>query len=139
MKGGQECERGKAAATDGVRVGLIRMGGMRITGKAAEAALWMWKAADEGREEVRPEERKKAAALIYKGKGCRRDKKDWRGISLISVGAKAVARLLADRASEFNEAWLSGMKQEFRQGKGTVDTNTAVRRFMEEGRLRRKC
>lgn len=70
-------------------------------------------------------------------KGRQEDKHTWRGVTLLSVGSRLVARIVASQLSQWSEAWLCEEQSGFRRGRGTDDTMQVARRLIEEAcRLR---
>ena len=67
-----------------------------------------------------------------KQKGNRDDKNTWRGITLLSVGSKLVARIVASRISQWSEEWLCEEQSGFRRGRGTDDALQVARRIIED-------
>ena len=70
---------------------------------------------------------------LWKKKGDRRNKNTWRGITLLSVGSKLVARICAMRLQRWCRSWLNPLQFGFRAGSGVDDTQQVSRRLLEEG------
>ena len=69
---------------------------------------------------------------LWKKKGSRRDKNTWRGITLLSVGSKLLARAVATRISTWSEDFLGEEQYGFRSGRSTDDALQVSRRLIEE-------
>eukprot|EP00438_Fugacium_kawagutii_P009511 Skav209387 [mRNA] locus=scaffold3334:137441:141157:+ [translate_table: standard] len=69
---------------------------------------------------------------LWKKKGDRKNKNTWRGITLLSVGSKVVARICALRLSRWCAPWLNKMQFGFRAGSGIDDIQQLSRRLLEE-------
>ena len=127
----------KAAGKDGVTVEVLKYGGEELKKRVFEVVQAMWRraaCAEEGHEaEDWPEEWKIGVTVpLWKKKGSRKDKNTWRGITLLSVGSKLLARVAARRAQQWSEGWLSEQQCGFRKGRGVDDCLTVSRRISEE-------
>ena len=60
------------------------------------------------------------------------DKNTWRGITLLSVGSKLLARIVAIRLQKWSEPWLHEAQHGFGRGRGVDDAHTVVKRILEE-------
>ena len=69
---------------------------------------------------------------LWKQKGDRRNKNTWRGITLLSVGSKLLARVCAARLGRWSHPWLNSMQFGFRQGTGVDDVQQITRALLEE-------
>ncbi len=69
---------------------------------------------------------------LWKKKGSPRDKNTWRGITLLSVGSKLLARAVATIISTWSEDFLGEEQYGFRSGRGTDDALQVSRRLIEE-------
>ena len=84
-----------------------------------------------------PQEFKDASIVhLYKRKGNRQDCNNHRGIALLSVAGKILARILLNRLTEHleHEVLLPESQCGFRQGRGTVDMIFAARQLQEKCR-----
>ena len=63
----------------------------------------------------------------------KRVKSTWRGITLLSVGAKLLARVVALRAQRWSEAWLPEAQMGFRRNSSVDDALQVSRRLVEDG------
>ena len=61
------------------------------------------------------------------------DKNTYRGIALLSVGSKLLARVVAQRVQQWSEEWITKTQAGFRKGRGVDDVLQVTRRIVEEG------
>ena len=69
---------------------------------------------------------------MWKRKGSRKDKSTWRGITLLSVGSKLLARVVASRLQRWYDPWVHESQVGFRMGRGVDDALQISRRLVEE-------
>ena len=69
---------------------------------------------------------------LWKKKGSKKVKGNWRGITLLSVGSKLIARVVATRLRSSFDGHLGHHQFGFRQGKGVDDALQVTRRLVEE-------
>ena len=69
---------------------------------------------------------------LWKRKGDRHDRNTWRGITLLSVGSKLVARICAARLQRWTRTWLNPFQFGFRKGSGVDDVQQITRSLLEE-------
>ena len=69
---------------------------------------------------------------LWKRKGNKKDKNTWRGITLLSVGSKLLARVVATRLRSRFDGHLGLHQFGFRRGKGVDDALQITRRLVEE-------
>ena len=69
---------------------------------------------------------------LWKCKGHRHDKNTWRGITLLSVGSKLVARICSARLQRWSAPWLNPFQFGFRKGSGVDDVQQVTRSILEE-------
>ena len=60
------------------------------------------------------------------------DKNTWRGITLLSVGSKLLARVVASRIADWSEKFLHESQSGFRRGRGVEDCLIVSRNIVEE-------
>ncbi len=65
-------------------------------------------------------------------KGSRLDKNTYRGITLLFVGSKLLARVVATRIAVWSEAFICEQQSGFRKGRGVDDASQVFRRVVEE-------
>ena len=136
---------GKAPGSDGIPAEVFSSGGPALTSKLLELFQLMWK------NEELPQEYKDAAIThLYKNKGNRRVCDNHRGISLLEIAGKILARICLNRlqthlecASEDTPAdkqpsHLPETQCGFRQGRGTTDMIFTVRQLQEKSREQNK-
>ena len=75
---------------------------------------------------------------IYKGKGERTECKNYRGISMLSIGGKVYGRVLVDRVVKETEGRISDEQGGFRKGRGCVDQVFALRNVSEKNLEKQK-
>ena len=132
---------GKAPGSDGLPPEVFATGGPSLVAKLLELFQAMW------RKEELPQEFKDASIThLYKNKGNRQVCDNHRGISLLVIAGKVLARVLLNRL----QTHLEGASQDpppvtqpsllpetqcgFRQGRGTVDMIFTVRQLQEKCR-----
>ena len=69
---------------------------------------------------------------LWKRKGSKKDKNTWRGITLLLVGSKLLARVVATRLRSRFDGHLGLHQFGFRRGKGVDDALQVTRRVVEE-------
>ena len=69
---------------------------------------------------------------LWKRKQPRSSKHNWRGITLLSVGSKLVARICAARLQRWSQPWLNSCQFGFKAGSGVDDVHQVTRRLLEE-------
>ena len=60
---------------------------------------------------------------MFKSKGDRTDKDNYRNLVMLSVSAKLVARIAASRLSQWLEEWMPEGQNGFRPGRGIDDVH----------------
>ena len=83
--------------------------------------------ADPGKEadEWPPQWRRALEVPLWNKKRCKKDNNTWRGITLLSVGTKLLARVVASRTQRWSEAFIAEEQMGFRDGRGIDDFLTA--------------
>ena len=112
-------------------------GGSELRKRVFKIVHKMWKAAvasESGLEGSRCPKGWRIGLVIplWKKTGSRRDKNTYRGITLLSVGSKLLARILASRVERWSEAWLHENQCRFRRNRGVDDVLQVSRRVLEE-------
>ena len=59
-------------------------------------------------------------------------KHNWRGVTLLSIGSKLIARIVANRIQTFSESFMDEQQQGFRRNRGVDDVLQVSRRLTEE-------
>jgi hypothetical protein len=130
-------QEGKAGGDDDALVEYIKHGGERLKQEVFRIVQEMWREAayaEKGKEGERwPKEWKIALQVpLWKKKGDRKDKNTWRGITLLSVGSKLLARVVSARTQKWSEPWQREDQDGFRKGRGVDDTTQVTRRLVDE-------
>ena len=126
---------GKAGGYDEVTAEHIKYGGRELREEVHRIVKNMWtKAAyaEEGAEtEGWPSKWTIAMQVrLWKNKGDKADKNTWRGITLLSVGTKILARIVADRVQRWLTPWRREDQNGFTPGRGTDDAHQLTRRLI---------
>ena len=128
---------GKRGGEDDVTVELIRFGNTDLKDVVFQVVLDMWteaSSADEGREASSwcSSSRSGVCIPMFKNKGSRSDKSNYRNLVMLSVSAKLVARMAASRLGKWVEEWLPDEQNGFCPRRGIDDVQQFVRRLLEE-------
>ena len=67
---------------------------------------------------------------VFKNKGCRQDRKNYRNLVMLSVAAKLVARLVATRMAHWAEQYITEEQNGFLQKRGIDDAHQLARRMV---------
>ena len=127
----------KAAGEDGFVAEFLKYGGSCLLHTVHEIVVKAWRAAssgEQGEEAVEwPAEWQVGLVVpLWKQKGSKEDKNTWRGVTLLSVGTKVLARLVANRLVRWCDSWLDEAQTGFRPGRGIDDVLQVSRRVAEE-------
>ena len=99
---------GRAAGEDEVTAELLKFGGDQLWEVVVKVCRSQWlllTEADSGAEVAWPDEWCVGLVVpLWKRKGSKKDKNTWRGITLLSVGSKLLARVVATRL----RSWFDG-------------------------------
>ena len=120
---------GKAPGSDAIPAGVYKAGDPPVAEKLTELFHIMW------RKEAIPQEFKDATIIhLFKRKGNPQVCDNHRGISLLSIAGKILARVLLNRLNELLER--SGLLPEsqcgFRKNRGTIDMIFTARQLQEK-------
>ena len=132
-----EMDTGRAPGGDLFMAEYLKFGGPVLHTEIGKIVRSVWKSAstaNEG-EEVRHWPKAWSQGVIFplwKRKGDRHDKNTWRGITLLSVGSKLVARICAARLQRWTQPWLNPFQFGFRKGSGVDDVQQVTRSLIEE-------
>ena len=123
---------GKATGEDGIPAEIYIHGGEAISKRLLEIVRQMWQ---EG--EVVQEFRDASIVHIYKNKGDRSCCDNHRGISLLCIAGKILARLILNRLSKHiaNIGLIPESQCGFVPGKSTTDSSFALQQLQEKCRL----
>ena len=127
---------GRQGGEDQLVAELVKYGGDALRTEILNVVRESWREAAYGEEgdEARdwPEAWKMAIQVpIWKQKGCKSDKNTWRGITLLSVGTKVLARVVAARTQRWSEEFLGDEQNGFRRNRGVDDALQITRRVAE--------
>ena len=119
---------GKAPGADAIPAEVYKVGGPKLLLKLTELYHDMWMAG------VIPQQLKDANIIhIYKRKGNRHQCDNHRGISLLSIAGKILARVLLNRLlKHLEQGHLPESQCGFRSKRGTVDMVFAARQLQEK-------
>jgi len=119
---------GKAPGSDGIPSEIFKAGGSTFVQKLTELFQSFWA------QGSIPQELKDASIVhLYKRKGSRQSCDNHRGISLLSIAGKILARILLNRLIyHLEEGLLPESQCGFRKGRGTVDMIFAARQLQEK-------
>lgn len=123
---------GKAAGADGIPAEVFKHGGTKLAKKLHGLFTLVWTT-----EKIPDELRDALIVTIFK-KGDRTICGNYRGISLLSIAGKILARILSCRLSSVAEEILPETQCGFRPGRGTVDMIFAARQIQEKCREQNK-
>ena len=123
-----ELQSGKAAGPDGIPPEVFKAGGPTLVKKLTEFLCLCW---DDG---SLPQDLKDARIVhLYKGKGDKSSCDNYRGISLLSIAGKILAKVILNR---LNKHLLDEVVPEsqcgFRKNRGTVDMIFASKQIQEK-------
>ena len=133
----RDMKYGKAGGVDGMVAEYFKWAGRELHERLFEFLTFSWRSAtraDAGREaELWPEAWRVGIVVpIWKRKGNWKDKNSWRGITLLSVGSKVLARICAHRLARWTQPWLNALQFGFRPGSGVDDIQQITRGVLEE-------
>ena len=116
---------------------FLKFAGPKLQNRIYKIVVQMWmkaRLAEEGAEAHQwPKEWKVGIVVpLWKRKGDRKDKNTWRGITLLSVGSKLMARIVAARLQKWIKPWMHESQEGFRRGRGVDDVQQVSRRLLEE-------
>jgi len=118
---------GKACGPDGIPPEIYKYGGNTLTAHLHALFIKIWE------QESVPQAFKDALIIhLYKRKGDRRDCGNHRGISLLSIAGKILARILVMRIGTVAESIQPESQCGFRSGRGTIDMIFAARQIQEK-------
>lgn len=119
---------GKSPGSDSNPAEIYQLGGQVLVQKLTVLFQTMWQ------QEVTPQELKDASIVhLYKRKGNRQSCDNHRGISLLVIAGKILARVLLNRLIQhLEDGHLPESQCGFRKGRGTVDMIFAARQLQEK-------
>ena len=125
----QHLSSGKAPGTDAIPAEVYKAGGLPMAEKLTELFQCMW------RKEAIPQDFKDASIIhLYKRKGNPQVCDNHRGISLLSIAGKILAKILLNRLNaHLDQAGLIPESQcGFRKDRGTIDMIFTARQLQEK-------
>ena len=128
----QMCKmRDAAPGEDGVRLSYILKGGVAVRDRVVKIIQFMFV-----NEAEKWEDALKSGVVVplYKMKGDRDDPNNYRGVCLLSMGSRILARVVAARLMEWAEdvGVLDDNQQGFRKGRSTGDATQMMVRLKED-------
>ena len=119
---------GKAPGSDSIPAEIYKEGGSALLEKLHQLFILIWQ------QETLPQDFKDASIIhLYKRKGNRQACDNHRGISLLSIAGKVLARVLLNRLIEHLEmGHLPESQCGFRKNRGTIDMVFAARQLQEK-------
>ena len=119
---------GKAPGSDAIPAEVYKEGGTALTERLHELFLLIWQ------QETIPQDFKDATIIhLYKRKGSRQACDNHRGISLLSIAGKILARILLNRLTvHLDQGLLPESQCGFRKERGTIDMVFAARQLQEK-------
>ena len=118
----------KASGGDGIPDEVYKHGGTTLVHHLHRLFLKIW-----DNEEV-PQELKDASIVTIFKKGSRTECGNYRGISLLSVAGKILAKVLLNRLQPLSESIIPETRCGFRPGRGTTDMIFSARQVKEKCR-----
>ncbi|GFS13568.1 RNA-directed DNA polymerase from mobile element jockey-like protein [Elysia marginata] len=124
----------KAAGIDGIPPEIWKMGGIVLHSKLHELLVCCWEQGN------LPQDLRDAVVItLYKNKGEKSDCSNYRGITLLSIAGKVLARILLNRlVSTIAEENLPESQCGFRSNRGTTDMVFVLRQLEEKCREQNK-
>ena len=119
---------GKAAGPDGIPAEVFKAGGVTLTKTLLELFQRIWNI------EKIPADLKDANIVTIFKKGNKSECGNYRGISLLSIAGKILARIVSFRLGQLTESVLPESQCGFRPNRGTVDMIIAARQIQEKCR-----
>ena len=128
LKAIKQLSSGKAPGSDAIPAEIYKEGGQALSNKLLQLFDLIWS------EETLPQDFKDASIVhLYKRKGNKQACDNHRGISLLSIAGKVLARVLLNRLTAHLEQGLLPESQcGFRKERGTIDMVFAARQLQEK-------
>ena len=134
VKAISELQCGKAAGPDGIPPEIFKVGGDTLIRKFTEFLCMCWE------DGCLPQDLKDARIVhLYKGKGEKSSCDNYRGISLLSIAGKILAKVILNRLNaHLLDETVPESQCGFRQNRGTVDMIFCARQIQEKCREQNK-
>ena len=124
---------GKAAGADEIPGELLKTGLKPLANHLHQLILKCWRS-----REIPQDFKDAKITTLYKNKGDRGDCNNYRGISLLSITGKVLARILIKRLQEIAEQVYPEAQCGFRPRRSTTDMIFSVRQLQEKAREQRQ-
>lgn len=128
----KQMSQGKAAGPDNIPTELLTHGGVVLKTRLYSLILKAWE------QKQVPSDWKDALLVTIFKKGDRRECGNYRGISLLSVAGKILARILLNRLQDLAERILPESQCGFRPSRGTIDMIFCARQLQEKAKEQQK-
>ena len=120
-------KNGKAPGEDGITAEVYKHGGEQLMDEFHKLILLCWQ------QGTVPQGFKDVSIIpIFKNKGDHRDCNNYRGISLLAVAGKIMAKILQSRLAKLAEEVLTEAQCGFRQERSTIDMVFSLRQLQEK-------
>ena len=128
---------GKAPGQDGVTVEMVKWAPLEMQDQIISLVQLIWsttvQADADAITDSWPQSWLQATVIpLWKKKHPKDNKNNWRGVVLLSIGSKLVARLVANRIQKFSESFMDEEQQGFRRNRSVDDVLQVSRRVAEE-------
>nr|XP_027237025.1 uncharacterized protein LOC113828287 [Penaeus vannamei] len=128
----KQMRHGKAAGPDNIPTEFLTHGGLVLKTRLHSLILKAWE------EKQAPNDWKDALLVTIFKKGDRRECGNYRGISLLSIAGKILARILLNRLQIVAEIILPESQCGFRPSRGTIDMIFCARQLQEKSKEQQK-
>jgi len=134
IKAIEKLKNGKAAGGDGIPAEIWKKGGETLQKNLHKLFVCCWE------NEVLPKELRDAVIItLYKNKGEKSDCSNYRGITLLSIAGKILARILLNRlVPSIADEHIPESQCGFRANRGTTDMVFVLRQLQEKCREQNK-
>ena len=118
---------GKAPGEDGIPAEIFKHGGIELTDKLHQLIVKCWQQGQvpQGSKDV-------SIIPIFKNKGDHRDCNNYRGISLLAIAGKIMAKIAQCRLAKLAEEVLTEAQCGFRRERSTIDMVFSLRQLQEK-------
>jgi uncharacterized C2H2 Zn-finger protein len=123
---------GKAPGTDGLNAEVFKYGGLTLVKRLVKVLAKFWpKQLGEKCDPIPQAWANSKVFPLWKGKGSKKDPSNYRGIFLLDVAGKILARIIAERLKLITEEVLSDSQCGFRPFRSTSHMNMVIRQVQE--------
>ena len=116
----------KASGIDGIPAELIKYGGDRMDSEIVRIVHTVWN------EEIMPEIWEEGEMVSIHKKNKRRKCENYRGINLLSIGYKILAKLIYRKYCEICDREIGDYQADFREERSTIDQILILRQILEK-------